>query len=379
MIPKTGGKLRRLGIPTVRDRVAQAALKLVLEPIFEADFHPCSYGFRALRRAQDAIAEIHYLNSGTRRYEWVLEADIEACFDSIDHVALMDRVRRRVGDKRVLRLIKAFLKAGILTAERIRVDSTSGTPQGGILSPLLANIALSVLDDHFAEQTRQEMATTAQRAKRRRHGLGNWRLVRYADDFVVLVSGTRAHAEALQEQVAAVLAPIGLRLSPAKTHVVHINEGFVFLGWHIQRRRKRGTIGQYYVYTWPSKKSLKSIMDKIRRLTNNRAPHRDLFHLLLRLNAALRGWCNYFRHGVSYRTFAYLSHYAWHKVTRWIRKRHKGITWKQLWRRFLLPGGQPAQRGVAMLYPEQHIKTTRYRYRGTQIPSPWTAAPTTTA
>ncbi|HEX5204113.1 MAG TPA: reverse transcriptase domain-containing protein, partial [Actinoplanes sp.] len=187
MIPKTGGKLRRLGIPTVRDRVAQAALKLVLEPIFEADFHPCSYGFRPRRRAQDAIAEIHYLNSGTRRYEWVLEADIEACFDSIDHPALMDRVRRRVGDKRVLRLVKAFLKAGIFTAEKIRVDSKAGTPQGGILSPLLANIALSLLDDHFAEQTRQEMATATQRAKRRRHGLGNWRLVRYADDFVVLV------------------------------------------------------------------------------------------------------------------------------------------------------------------------------------------------
>jgi RNA-directed DNA polymerase len=128
MIPKASGKLRRLGIPTVRDRVVQAALKLVLEPIFEADFHPCSYGFRPKRRALDAIAEIQYL--GTRSYEWVLEADIEACFDTIDHAALMDRVRRRVGDKRMLRLVKAFLKSGLMTSDGQILGTITGTPQG---------------------------------------------------------------------------------------------------------------------------------------------------------------------------------------------------------------------------------------------------------
>ena len=141
MIPKSGGRLRRLGIPTVRDRVAQAALKLVLEPIFEADFQPCSYGFRPRRRPQDAIAEIH--QSHGWGYRWVLEADIEACFDSIDHTALMTLVRRRIGDKRVLGLVKAFLKAGILTSDGAELQTITGTPQGGILSPLLANIALS--------------------------------------------------------------------------------------------------------------------------------------------------------------------------------------------------------------------------------------------
>jgi RNA-directed DNA polymerase len=130
MIPKSGGRLRRLGIPTVRDRVVQAALKLVLEPIFEADFYPCSYGFRPKRRTLDAIAEIQYL--GTRSYEWVLEADIEACFDMIDHTALMDRVRHRVGDKRVLRLIKAFLKSGLMTTDGQALGSITGTPQGGL-------------------------------------------------------------------------------------------------------------------------------------------------------------------------------------------------------------------------------------------------------
>ena len=148
-IPKPGGsgKVRSLGIPTVADRVVQAALKLVLEPIFEADFMPVSYGFRPRRRAQDAIAEIHHY--GTHGYRWVLDADIEACFDSIDHTALMDRVRQRVKDKRVLGLVKAFLKAGVLTELGDSRDTNTGTPQGGILSPLLANIALSVLDEHL--------------------------------------------------------------------------------------------------------------------------------------------------------------------------------------------------------------------------------------
>jgi RNA-directed DNA polymerase len=151
-IPKAPGKVRRLGIPVAADRVVQAALKLVLEPIFEADFKPCSYGFRPKRRAQDAIAEIHYLASPTRNYGWVFEADIAACFDEIDHGALMGRVRHRVGDKRVLGWVKAFLRAGILTEDGLNRETITGTPQGGILSPLLANIALSVLDEHFARK-----------------------------------------------------------------------------------------------------------------------------------------------------------------------------------------------------------------------------------
>jgi RNA-directed DNA polymerase len=181
LIPKKSGKLRRLGIPTARDRTVQAALKLVLEPIFEADFKPCSYGFRPRRRAQDAIEEIFFY--GTHFYEWVLEGDIKSCFDEIDHTALMGRVRRRIGDKRVLALVKAFLKAGILGEDQVARDTTTGTPQGGILSPLLANIALSVLDEHFMGQW-EAWGGQGGRAKRRRQGLANYRLVRYADDFV---------------------------------------------------------------------------------------------------------------------------------------------------------------------------------------------------
>jgi group II intron reverse transcriptase/maturase len=205
MIPKPGSsKLRRLGIPTVRDRVVQAALKLVLEPIFEADFKPCSYGFRPGRRAHDALAEIHHF--ATAGYQWVVEGDIEACFDNIDHTALLGRVRRRVGDKRVVALVKAFCKAGVLTEAGLMQDTITGTPQGGILSPLLANIALSVLDDHYAEAWQQTMGTAWQRQVRKRKGQARYRLIRYADDFVVMVAGTRADTQALKAETAAVLA-----------------------------------------------------------------------------------------------------------------------------------------------------------------------------
>ena len=262
-IPKPGGsgKVRRLGIPTVTDRVVQAALKLVLEPIFEADFEPVSYGFRPMRRAHDAIAEIHLF--GTKGYRWVLDADIEACFDSIDHTALMGRVRSRVKDKRVLALVKAFLKAGILTELGEVEDTDTGTPQGGILSPLLANIALSVLDEHLHAPWKPggTMGTALQRRSRRRKGLSNWRLVRYADDFVVLTDGTEDHLLGLREEIAAVLAPLGLRFSTAKTRIVHLSQGFDFLGFRLQWKRKRGTT-KWYVYTFIADQPLKSVKAK---------------------------------------------------------------------------------------------------------------------
>lgn len=374
MIPKPGSsKRRRLGIPTARDRTVQAALKLVLEPIFEVDFKPCSYGFRPRRRAHDAIAEIHQF--GSRSYEWVLEADIEACFDNIDHPALMDRVRRRVGDKRVLGLVKAFLKAGVLGEDGFVRNTSTGTPQGGILSPLLANVALSVLDEHFAGAWQANSGTTYQRTKRRRSGLANYRIVRYADDFVVLVAGTQAHAEAVREEVATVLAPMGLRLSAAKTRVCHIDEGFDFLGFRIQRRRKRGT-DKRVVYTYPSKKALASIVGRVRALTP-RTSHPTLAALLRQLNPVLRGWCSYFRYGVSKATFGYLDQYTWHRVARWIRKRHNRTKWAVLVRRYL-PGWRPTEDGVSLFQPQQ-VTVSRYRYRADNIATPWASTTPGTA
>ncbi len=373
-IPKASGKVRRLGIPTVADRVVQASLKLVLEPIFEADFKPCSYGFRPKRRAQDAIAEIHYLASPSRNYHWVFEADIEACFDQIDHTALMDRVRHRIGDKRVLELVKAFLKAGVLSEDGVHRNTITGTPQGGILSPLLANIALSVLDEHFTLKW-EALGPEWTRAKRRRAGEPVMRLVRYADDFVVMIHGTRSDAEALWDEVSGVLAPMGLRLSQAKTRICHIDEGFDFLGWRIQRRDQPSRTGHKAIYTYPSKKSLASIIGKVRSLTA-RAQHRTLADLLRRLNPVLRGWCAYFRHGVSKRTFGYIDHYAFWRIVGWLRKRHPKLNMHTLVRR-LLPGWEIAADGIDMFRPNR-FAVVRYRYRGTKISTPWAIETTRT-
>ncbi len=367
-IPKANGKVRRLGIPTMTDRIVQAALKLVLEPIFEAGFYPSSYGFRPRRRAQDAIEEIHHFASASLSYEWVFEADITACFDEIDHTALMGRVRERVSDKRVLGLIRAFLKAGVLSEDGVHRDTVTGTPQGGILSPLLANIALSGLDWHFQNKW-EALGTNSQRQQHRRKGGATMKLIRYADDFVVLVKGSRAHAESLWEEVATVLAPIGLRLSAEKTKLTHIDEGFDFLGWHIQRHQKKGTQGQTRVYTYASKKSLASIITKLRGLTR-RTAHLTLAELIRRVNPVLRGWCTYFQHGVSNRTFGYVDHYMFWRIYGWLRKRHPKLSARTVKRRYL-PGWEIRADGIELFRPRA-ILITRYRYRGSRIPTPWT-------
>lgn len=365
MIPKSGGKLRRLGIPTITDRVVQAALKLVLEPIFEADFKPCSYGFRPNRRAHDAIAEIHQL--GTCGYKWVLDADIEACFDRIDHTALMGRVRHRIKDKRVLALVKAFLKAGLMTEFGARVNTDTGTPQGGILSPLLSNIALSVLDEHFDNQWRSW--SRQHRTTRRSKGLGTWRIVRYADDFVVLVHGTRANVEQVREEASAVLEPMGLRLSPAKTQIVHMRDGFDFLGFRIIWKRKRGT-EKWYVYVFIADKPVQSIKRKIRLLTR-RLSHTDYRATLIKLNQIQRGWANYFRHAVAKHTFERLQYFVWWRVVNWVMHRHR-MRWKQLRRQLHGPQGwKPIVLGDIKLFNIAKVAVTRYRWRGSLIPSPW--------
>lgn len=375
MIPKPGTvKRRRLGIPTVRDRVVQASLKLVLEPIFEADFLPCSYGFRPKRRAHDALAEAHHFAKNS--YEWMVEGDIEACFDSIDHAALMGRVRQQVGDRRVLDLVKAFLKAGILTEGGLSRETGSGTPQGGILSPLLSNIALSVLDEFIAAGPGGPQSTQAERARHRRQKLPNYRLFRYADDFLIAVTGTRDDAEKMRAEVAVVLAPMGLRLSVEKTAITHIDEGLDFLGWRLQRHRKRGT-QKHYVYLYPSKKALQAVKEKVKTLCRQDT-NLPLAVVLHQLNPVLRGWTAYFRHGVSSATFQYLSAFTWRQVFGWLRRKHRRTNWKTLRRRYCVGRWWPAD-GEVVLFRCAKVRTNRYLYCGTKIPSPWPSGTTSEA
>ena len=207
------------------DRIVQASLKLVLEPIFEADFHPSSYGFRPRRRAQDAIAEIHKFTSRPADYEWVFEADIEACFDEIDHTALMGRVRERVGDKRILALIRGLSEAGVLSEDGVSRRTLTGTPQGGISCLRCWPISPYPSWTGTSNANGTHWVRTGERAKHRRRGGAVMKMIRYADDFVILVHGTRDDARALRAEVGRVLAPMGLRLSADKTRLTHIEEG----------------------------------------------------------------------------------------------------------------------------------------------------------
>jgi RNA-directed DNA polymerase len=294
---------------------------------------------------------------------------VPTSFDEISHPGLMDRVRERVGDKRVLALVKAFLKAGILGEDRVLRATDTGTPQGSILSPLLSNVALSVLDEHIAQAPGGPAVSRYQRAKRRAQGLPNYRLVRYADDWCLVISGTKADAEALREEIAVVLSRMGLRLSPEKTVITHIDEGLDFLGWRIQRHRKRGT-DRSYVYTYPARKALRAVMGKVKRWCRRMDTNQPLDVLLLRLNPMLRGWCAHFRPGVSSASFAYLSAYTWARVIGWLRRKHRRITWKGLRRRYCGGGWWPGTSERVLFNPAK-VPTTRYRYRGAAIPAAW--------
>ena len=236
---------------------------------------------------------------------------------------------------------------------------------------MLANLALSVLDESVAQIPGGPGSTQSQRAVRRHRGQGNYRLVRYADDWLLMVSGTREHAQQMREHAAAVLAPMGLRLSAEKTKITHIDQGLDFLGWHIQRHRKRGT-SRYYVYTYPSRKAIKAVTGKVKAIVR-RNISQPLQTLIRQLNPALRGWCAYFRPGVSAATFADLARYTRDRIIRWARRKHRRITWKTIRRRYCNGGWWPVTPEIALFNPAA-MGTTRYRYRGTAIPAPWPAS-----
>jgi RNA-directed DNA polymerase len=342
----------------------------VREPIFEAGFLPVSYGFRPRRRAHDAVAEIHYYAS--RGYRWVLDADIQGCFDNIGHQVVLDRLRARIKDKQTVALVREFLKAGVLTDLGLESASSTGTPQGGIISPLLANIALSALDEAIMAPWSKggEQSTQWARRHRVRQGMGNWRIVRYADDFVIMTNGSKDDAIALKEQAASVLARLGLRFSEAKTRIAHLSEGIDFLGFHLQWRQRRGS-GKWYCMTFIADKAFASIKQTIRNLTPRRSP-RPLADVIREVNAALRGWTYYFRHAIAGRRFSFLRYFTWRRFVAWQRELHRW-NWTKVKRWLRRPDGswRPiAAEGVTVFDPTK-VRIERYWYRGTRIPSPY--------
>lgn len=298
-IPKPDGTKRPLGIPTVRDRVVQAAAKLVVEPIFEADFKECSYGFRPRKKATDALEMIRL--TGGRGHRYVVEIDIEKFFDTIDHEKLMRLVERRVSDRRVLKLLRKWLRAGVMVEGRM--ESTElGSPQGGVISPLLANIYLNALDSIWERQCRH---------------LG--KLVRYADDAVVLCR-SKAEAEESLRRLGVIMERLSLKLHPDKTRIVELGlgkQGFVFLGCYLRIVLSHFK-GREYVFRWPSPRSMTRIRARVRELTDRRrwAGLRDIRQVIEVLNPVLRGWGNYFRTGNASWKFQQVDRYVNQRLVR---------------------------------------------------------------
>ncbi|MBI2999646.1 MAG: group II intron reverse transcriptase/maturase [Deltaproteobacteria bacterium] len=314
-IPKSDGKKRPLGIPTVRDRVVQMAAKLVVEPIFEADFIDCSYGFRPRRSAHQALQAIAEKINGGRW--WVVDADIRAFFDSIDHGRLLQFVQRRISDRRVVKLVRQWLRAGVMEEGTVRT-SILGTPQGGVISPLLANVYLHELDGMWREGCK---------------GLGQ--VVRYADDLVI-VCRSEGEANESHRRLRRILKQLGLEVNVEKTRMVDVRrEGFDFLGFH-HRGVASWRSGRIRIQRWPSVKAMKVMRSKVRVATNRRMTWQSVEGVITFLNPILRGWWQYFRWGSSARKATQLRYYIHQRLALFDSyKRHRvGRRWRvhnQVW------------------------------------------------
>lgn len=314
-ITKPDGRNRPLGIPVVRDRVVQIAVKIAVEPVFEADFQPCSFGFRPKRSAHDANEVIR--QTVNRGFNWVVDTDIENYFDTIDQEKLMGMVSKRISDRRMLKLIRKFLTAGVLEEGKVRT-LTAGTPQGGVLSPLLANIYLNYLDRVWMKRCRKV-------------GI----LVRYADDLVAICPREENARKALK-RMKLLMKRLGLKLNPDKTQFVNLREGqqgFDFLGFH-HRKVRSYRYGYYYLHRWPGRKAMQAIREKIRSIVGERRGlNRTLKEVIAELNPVLRGWGNYFAVGNSSQKLSQIDDYVRERLYLFLSKKYgkSGRGWFERW------------------------------------------------
>jgi group II intron reverse transcriptase/maturase len=308
-IPKPGrpDERRPLSIPSVRDRIVQAAVKIVLEPVVEADMLPCSFGFRPRRGAHDGLQVL--IDESWRGRRWVVETDVAHCFEAIPIEKLMQAIEERVCDRSVLKLLRVILRAGVVEDGTVR-RSVTGTPQGGPLSPLLCNIYLHRLDRVWDV---------------REHGV----LVRYADDALVLCR-SREQAEAALGRLRELLAELGLEPKEAKTRIVHLQvdgPGFDFLGFHhrlVRSQGRRGTgKGIVFLARWPSNKAMQHARDRIRELTERRRVLLRVEVIVEDVNRFLRGWAAYFKYGNSARHFDKIMGYARMRLAGFLAKKHR--------------------------------------------------------
>ena len=329
-IPKPGSSEQRpLSIPTVRDRVVQAALRIVLEPIFEADMLDCSFGFRPRRSAHDALQVL--IDECWQGRRWVVETDIANCFEAIPHSGLMQAIEERVCDRAVLALLRGMLRAGVMEAGSLR-RGVAGTPQGGAVSPLLANIYLHRLDRAWSSG---------------QHGV----LVRFADDVVVMCR-SRGQAEAALARLTVLLAELGLKPKAAKTRVVHLaegGEGFDFLGFHhrLVRGRTPRSAHLTFLARWPARKAVQRARDRIREITGRKWLWMPVEDVVRDLNLFLRGWANYFRYGNSARVLGQIRNYALQRLAIWLSKKgSRRRAWRWGLKQLLL---SPNQMGLISL------------------------------
>jgi RNA-directed DNA polymerase len=329
-IPKPGSSEKRpLGIPAVRDRIVQTALRHVLEPIFETEFAEHSYGFRPGRGAKDALRRVDtLLKAGSH---WVVDADLKSYFDTIPHTRLMALVEARVADGRVLALVESFLRAGVLEESKGWQPTERGTPQGGVISPLLANLYLDPFDHQMAR--------------------AGWELVRYADDFVVLCR-SEAEAQAALNQVRAWVSEAGLTLHPEKTRIVNAEQpgGFDFLGYHFERGMK-----------WPRQKSLMKLKDRLRAKTS-RLDGRSLKEVIADVNRSLRGWYEYFQHS-KHPVFTMIDGYVRRRLRSLLQRRRGHVRQGLGASHYLWPNSWFAQNGLLSLAAEHKWTRTIVQLR----------------